>query len=60
MYQTMMPYADGCAGKEAGTVVKYPDHSVNSSPGPNPDGDESNVDAFVQPGVQNIEAVTVA
>ena len=56
----MMPYADGCAGKEAGTVVKYPDHSVNSSPGPNPDGDESNVDAFVQPGVQNIEAVTVA
>ena len=55
--QTMMPQADARTKQEPGTVNDL-DHSVHS--GPNPDSDESIVDANVQPGVQNIEAVTVA
>jgi len=46
-YQTMTPQADTLDGK----VYSGPD---------SPDGDESIIDANAQPGVQNIEAVTVA
>ena len=49
--------ADVRVEKEPG-IVNDLDHSVHS--GHDPDGDESLIDAHAQPGVQNIEAVTVA
>ena len=52
-----MPQADTRDKKELSTVNGL-DNSVHS--GPDPDGDESIIDAHAQPGVQNIEAVTVA
>lgn len=53
----MTAEADACAGKEPGTVNDLAP-SVHSSP--DPSSGESVVDAHAQPGVQNIEAVTVA
>lgn len=53
----MTPQADARDKKEPDNVNNL-DDSVHS--GPDPDGDESIVDAHAQPGVQNIEAVTVA
>ena len=53
----MTPQADARDKKEPDNVNNL-DDSVHS--GPDPDGDESIVDARAQPGVQNIEAVTVA
>ncbi|KAI4247552.1 MAG: hypothetical protein L6R40_001500 [Gallowayella cf. fulva] len=53
----MTPQIDPLAKKEP-DVVNDLDRSVHS--GPNPDQDECIVDAHAQPGVQNIEAVTVA
>ena len=53
----MLPHADTHEDKEHGSVNDL-DHSVNS--GPTSDSDESAVDTNAQPGVQNIEAVTVA
>lgn len=53
----MTPQADARDEKEPDNVNNL-DDSVHS--GPDPDGDESIVDAHAQPGVQNIEAVTVA
>lgn len=55
--QTMTLQVDARAEKQPGTVNDL-DHSVHSDL--DPDGDESIVDANAQPGVQNIEAVTVA
>ena len=49
--------ADPRDTKEPGIVDEL-DRTVHSSP--DPDDDESTVDAHAQPGVQNIEAVTVA
>ena len=57
-HQTGTSHADARAGKEPGTVVNGLDHSEHW--GPDPNGDEPIVDAHIQPGVQNIEAVTVA
>ena len=53
----MAPHADAGDDKEPGTV-NDPDHAVHS--GTYSDSDESVVDTNAQPGVQNIEAVTVA
>ena len=53
----MTPQADARNKKEPDNVNNL-DDSVHS--GPDPDGDESIVDAHAQPGVQNIQAVTVA
>ena len=53
----MTPQVDAHDKKEPVTVNDF-DNSVHS--GPDPDSDESIVDAHAQPGVQNIEAVTVA
>ena len=53
----MTPPADAPPNKESGTVDVLADSRHSSS---DPDGDESIVDAHAQPGVQNIEAVTVA
>ena len=53
----MTPQADGHAEKKPGTINDL-DNSVHSDP--DPDGNDSIVDAHAQPGVQNIEAVTVA
>lgn len=53
----MTPKADARAEKDYGTVNDQ-DHSVHTAP--DSDGDGSILDAHAQPGVQNIEAVTVA
>ncbi|KAL8722331.1 MAG: hypothetical protein Q9225_001179 [Loekoesia sp. 1 TL-2023] len=53
----MTAQAEDRAGKEP-SIVNDMDHSVHSSP--DPDGDGSIINAHAQPGVQKIEAVTVA
>ncbi|KAI4142646.1 MAG: hypothetical protein L6R39_004865 [Caloplaca ligustica] len=53
----MKPQVDAHATKEPGTVNDLDDSAHSGS---DPGGDESTVDGHAQPGVQNIEAVTVA
>ncbi|KAI4132168.1 MAG: hypothetical protein LQ338_000834 [Usnochroma carphineum] len=58
----MPPQADARVKKEPGIVNDLTVNDLDSSAhsGSDPDGDESIVDGHAQPGVQNIEAVTVA